>query len=175
MARLSIGLMEGEEDLDVLVTPEDSTPLVGKDHPHFLSSLNKLLKDEPPALLMGRSMAPNVAPEFTVPEENNSVQDNGNVTETVAAVKTRRESAKEREEWEKHDIASAASGATPTPLQQVRTGIEEMMDPFSEMDDSLFLQGTCRPQLTRREKRLQARQHILSQKDSTDSRVTTLV
>ena len=99
---MSIGLMEGEQDLDVLVTPEDSTPLVGKDHPHFLSSLSKLLKDEP---LMGSSMAPNVVPGITVPEENDSVQDNGNVTETVAAVKTHRQSAKEREEREKDDIA----------------------------------------------------------------------
>ena len=64
VARLSIDLMEGEQALDVLVTPEDSTPLV---LPHFLSSLSKLLKDGPPALLMGSSMAPNVVPEISVP------------------------------------------------------------------------------------------------------------
>ena len=86
---------------------------MGKDHPHFLSSLSKLLKDGPPALLMGSSMAPNAFSEITVPEENDSVQDNGNVTETVAAVKTRRQSAKEREERVNDDIASATSGATP--------------------------------------------------------------
>ena len=85
-------------------------------------------------------------------QETDLGQDNRNVTETVAAVKTRHQSAKEREEREKDDIASAESGATSTPSSKfphtmqaddVSGGTEELMVRW-------MIVYWCCPQLTRR-------------------------
>ena len=87
--------VEGEKaDMCVLVTPEDTTPLLGMDYPHFDDT-------------MLRKLAERLAQKENVPPHQ---------PQEVLQVQTRKQDEKKHQQQQEDDEASATSGATPLDL-----------------------------------------------------------
>ena len=132
--------MEGKkEDMCVLVTTEDTTPLLGMDHPHFDDILlNELTKkrakwehDSSPPPQQSETLLEDTdfdkedyGGSSPVDEERGGLEEEEVLGGDVFAVQTRRQQERERQQQQQDDEASAASGAVPLDL--------------ATLDDSLF-------------------------------------
>ena len=168
--------MEGKkEDMCVLVTTEDTTPLLGMDHPHFDDILlNELTKkrakwehDSSPPPQQSETLLEDTdfdkedyGGSSPVDEERGGLEEEEVLGGDVFAVQTRRQQERERQQQQQDDEASAASGAVPLDL--------------ATLDDSLFGSTKERRRLTRSQKRAQARDRGTDAEKSSDLRLTEL-
>jgi hypothetical protein len=154
LPRARVALDVSTTMMTLLVTTEDTTPLLGTDHPTFMRILRDAITVAPdrqaPALqeelhegLAEQDQQPEVE---CLPAEGEDVSvENDDII--VNAVKTRQQTAKEKAEQEEDDRVSNESGAIPLDL--------------SQLDDSLFVETQTRKKLTKQEKRVQAREREL--------------
>lgn len=157
--------MDGEkEDMRVLVTTEDTIPLLGIDYPHFDDIMWKELAKKRAKREHDSSPQLQALLEDTIQDNKDSSlveEDCGNLDEEevlgdgIFAVQTRRQQEKERQQQQQDDEASASFGAVPLDL--------------TTLDDSLF--GPTR-RLTRSQKRAQARDKCTDAERSSDLRLT---
>lgn len=165
-ARVTVEVGGKKEDMCVLVTTEDTTPLLGMDYSHFEDIMwgelaKKRAKQEynsPQPQQAVKTLKEDTSTDKEEEEDPHRPQEEKVLEDRVLAVQTRKQRERERQQQLQDDDASAASGAVPLDL--------------ATLDDSLFVATKERKKLTKSQKQAQTHAKSANTEKPRDLRLT---